>query len=369
VRIPTLLIAGVVACSGDAAAPPVATPTPSVTAPTQAPPDAAPSLPDAAVARGPVLPAVPFTPAQPVTLGTRTIRAEVCAIDPTGEPLMAPGLMEAIHGAVVDATGLYFLDQRSTLRRYRIDRSAGCALVRDLDFGAAPGAELDLKPTGTATLFHVATSPDGVLVSGYDDPRRVAADGTAWSPFCPGVAGAPLFTSPGAPRGYYDDMDDTMWSIGLAGDACKATKLKVKGAAKHDPELEGLAGDVLVVGGYTDAKKRERARTFHALDGTLLARAAPDAKGSLGVAVGLSACGPLICMANPGLAAQHEIRVWSRRGDLVGDLDLKLLLGAPVFPVAVSEHAGTLWVIGGYRDYRAGVIQVVIAALDGFATP
>lgn len=311
-----------------------------------------------------VLPSIALAAAAPVTVGKTTLRATVCKVDPAGAPLASPDLAGVFRGAAVDERGdVYVLDVNERLRRYRYAPSDGCTLSRDDSFGE--GGELDMKPSGLATLDLVAASREGVFVSGLDPVRRVV--GNAWKAFCPAsIQSGELFTS-STGRGFVDGPGGQpgIFAVDLASgdEPCRPRKIALQGAAAR-AHLVGVAGDVLVVEG--PLKSGEAMRTFHGFDGRLLGRAKPDPGGVLGGGKGGSACGPNVCLPDAGNLTAHEVRVWSKSGEWIGAADVKTLLGAAVYPTRLAERDGRVWLFGGARDESKQKFVGVIAIVEGF---
>ncbi len=322
--------------------------------------------------RTPRLPDVPVGARQPVALGARTLTAQVCKIDPAGEPMVADSVGVIRFGDVGPDGSVFLLDGNNELRRYRPEGNGECALHRDDAFGE--GGSLPMHPNGTASIDRIEATSAGVFVSGDLEPLRRIENG-AQATFCDGSSVQGTLYVDGSERravldGHAGSGETGLWlyTLPLTSDApCAPTAVGLRGAGKS-PDVTSIAGDLLVVSSSTEGRggHDETVWTLHDLRGKRVAKLSPDADGRVPPVVDATGCGDYVCGSDPGIVVNHNLWVWNRRGKLVGVVDLKAATGVAVFPLSLSWHDGTLWVFGAaHGAQRYAEFQPVIVAVSG----
>lgn len=295
---------------------------------------------------------------QEVTLDGHTVRATRCVLD--GPALVAASSASVLPSIAVDRRGtLHLVDADGRVRRYTRVRGDDCRFAVDPSFGEAGVLALPQRVTTVAVDRRGNAVASGVLGSFVIEDGQVTTRCNRGPhgnvALAPSGEGFGIF--PGAPvrRVTYDNggCEVAEWAYERPFSSVMAIAFDRRNILLAGAMPTGGGNQVAIL----DAQGRERVR-FGNARGT--------ADDGFCWVHGLAACGPGVCAVDTNC---DRLRVWSARGEHLGNARASELLGVPrpwLYALTAGRR-GELYVAAGVRrePAAANVSEGVIFRVEG----
>lgn len=295
---------------------------------------------------------------QEATVGGRTVRATRCTLD--GPALLAASSANVLPSIAFDRRGtLHLVDHEGRVRRYTRVRGDDCRFAIDPSFGEAGVLALPNRVSTVSVDRRGNVVASGVLGSFFIEDGQVTARCNRGPhghvALAPSGDGFGIF--PGSPvrRVTYDDgaCEIAEWTYERPFSSVTAIAFDRRNVLLAGAMPAGGGNQVAIL----DARGRERARFGNA-------RGVAD-DGFCWVH-GVTACGPGVCVVDTNC---DRLRVWSSRGEHVGNARASELFGVPrpwLYAIAAGRR-GELFVAAGVRrePAAASVSEGMLFRVDG----